>query len=243
MPLYNQNLYPVIIPSYEPDERLITLLENLKKNNLTKIIIVNDGSSSQYDSIFGRAEKEFGVILLKHPENQGKGAALKTAFSYCLENIKELKGCITADSDGQHTPKSIINCIEALVNNPKCLVMGVRDFTRPGIPKASLIGNVNTNKIIARMYDKNLTDTQTGLRGLPPFFMKECLLLKGNRFEYEMQMIRRALEKNIDFYEVPIDTVYDSEKNHATHFRPLIDTIKIYNSLGLFKSLKIILKK
>ena len=31
MPLYNQNLYPVIIPSYEPDERLITLLEDLKK--------------------------------------------------------------------------------------------------------------------------------------------------------------------------------------------------------------------
>ncbi len=237
---YNQNLYPIIIPSYEPDNRLLKLLENLTQKGFSKIILVNDGSSSDYDSIFNEAKNKFKVEVINHHKNLGKGAALKTAFSYCLKNIENLCGCITADSDGQHSPDSINDCILALVKNPKNLIMGVRNFYKPGIPKNSLIGNFNTNKIIKKMYKKELTDTQTGLRGLPADFMNLCLNLKGNRFEYEMQMLCLALENDIQITEVPIETIYDSQKNHATHFRPIKDTLKIYRTLGFFKCLKIL---
>lgn len=235
------NQIPIIIPSYEPDNRLLILLRDLKSYGFTKIILVNDGSSPKFNSIFEIAKNNFGVKILSHSKNLGKGASLKTAFNYCLKNIENLGGFITADSDGQHSPSSINTCILALIKNPKNLIMGVRNFSKSGIPKKSVIGNLFTKKIINQIYNKNLTDTQTGLRGLSSDFMKLCLNLKGNRFEFEMQMLSLALENNIQITEVPIETIYDSEKNHSTHFRPIIDSIKIYKTLGLFKCLKILL--
>ena len=64
-----------------------------------------------YEDIFARADKivgETGGRLLTHAENMGKGRALKTAFACILENFPEVPGAVTADSDGQHTPESII---------------------------------------------------------------------------------------------------------------------------------------
>lgn len=231
---------PIIIPSYEPDIRLLDLLRDLKSYGFTKIIFVNDGSSPKFNFIFEIAKNNSNVEILYHQENLGKGAALKTAFDYCIKNIKNLGGCITADSDGQHSPSSINNCILALINNPQNLIMGVRDFHKSGIPKKSIIGNLLTNKIINKIYGKNLTDTQTGLRGLPSDFMKLCTQLEGNRFEFEMEMLTLALEKNIQITEVPIETIYDSERNHSTHFKPIADSIKIYKTLGFFRCLKIL---
>lgn len=240
---FDQNLIPLIIPSYEPDERLLLLLENLLEMNIKKIIIVDDGSGENYKKIFDDAVNRFGVKVLRHEQNRGKGAALKTAFNFCLNEITDLIGCVTADSDGQHSPDCILKCMNALYENPSKLIMGCRDFTLPGIPQKSILGNKNTNKIINNLYGTNLSDTQTGLRGLSTDFMHKCLEIKGNRFEYEIKMLSYALAKKIAVLEVPIDTIYDSEKNHSTHFRPIVDTIKIYSALGFFKSLGILISK
>lgn len=234
---------PIIIPSYEPDERLIQLLKDLHKENLTQIVIVDDGSAQEYQSIFETALKEFHVHLIHHKINLGKGCALKTACDYCKKTFSDLTGCITADSDGQHSPASIKACIQALEKNPDSLIMGHRDFTSPDIPKKSLIGNNNTNKIFRSLYGKELKDTQTGLRGIPAGFIPDLLKLKGKRFEYEMQMLICAYEKNIQIVEVPIETIYDSKLNHSTHFRPIVDTFKIYKVFGVAKSLKAIFFK
>ena len=127
---------------------------------------------------------------------QKKGAALKTAFRHCLENYPNLIGCVTADSDGQHSPECMEKCIRALAANPQSLVMGSRDFTLPGIPKASIIGNMNTNKIIRHIYGKDMMDTQTGLRGISRQLMSECLNIKFDRFEFEIKMLTLALDSS-----------------------------------------------
>lgn len=238
---FNQNRIPLIIPSYEPDNRLLELLGNLNSKGIKKVILVDDGSGINYSSIFNEAKNKYGAIVLTHEVNKGKGAALKTAFDYCLTEVKDLIGCVTADSDGQHSPDCILKCMEALNKNMQSLVLGCRDFTQPQIPAKSVLGNKNTNKIIKGIYGKELSDTQTGLRGLPSKFIEECLKIKGNRFEYEIKMISKALGLNMDICEVPIETIYDSKDNHSTHFRPIVDTIKIYLALGLFRSISILL--
>ena len=95
----------VIIPSYEPDERLVVLIQDLQKL-CQNIVVVNDGSNSRFDGIFRELENR-GVTVLRHAVNQGKGRALKTAFNYCLLQDQELIGCVTADSDGQHLPEDL----------------------------------------------------------------------------------------------------------------------------------------
>lgn len=238
----SNNDIAIIIPAYEPNENLPKLIENLIQKNLNPVIVIDDGSGQEYQAIFDSV-KGLGATVIQHKTNMGKGAAIKTAFKYCLENYPNLIGCVTADSDGQHSPECMEKCIKALISNPQSLVMGSRDFTLPGIPKASIIGNMNTNKIIRYIYGKNMMDTQTGLRGIPRQLMSDCLNIKFNRFEFEIKMLTLALDSSIEIVEVPIQTIYDSEKNHATHFRPIKDTLKIYRSMGFFRSAFILLFK
>lgn len=112
------NTIPVIIPAYEPDNRLIFLLNSLIENKIGPIVIVDDGSGPEYSDIFEQVreiiECNNGTILV-HDVNKGKGRALKTAFDYVLKNFSEdIPGVITADSDGQHTVICIKKIIEAL---------------------------------------------------------------------------------------------------------------------------------
>ena len=64
----------VVIPSLDPDEKMMTLIERLKEAGFKKILVVNDGSSSQYDRFYERAQ-ELGCTILKHAVNWGKGRA------------------------------------------------------------------------------------------------------------------------------------------------------------------------
>ena len=225
-----KNIIPVIIPAYEPDERLIDLLKDLRKNKISPVIIVNDGSNQFYDTIFSEARK-ISDVMLTHKENEGKGKALKTAFSYVLENYPDSIGVVTADSDGQHS----VNCIKKIINQlretQKSLVLGVRDFDEEGIPWKSQFGNKLTRKLLSYVAGIKIKDSQTGLRGIPSFFLKKCLDLTGNRFEFETQMLL-ASSGVIDIIEVPIKTIYDSVENHQTHFNPIKDSINIYRVLG-----------
>ena len=99
---------PIIIPSYEPDDKLLGLLKKLKETGFKNIVVVDDGSGEKFTHFFREAEETYGCRVLHHAVNQGKGRALKTAFNYCLQVFKEMPGAITADSDGQHSPEC--NC-------------------------------------------------------------------------------------------------------------------------------------
>ncbi len=220
---------PIIIPAYEPDQRLLYLLKNLTEKNLSMTVIVDDGSGAEYQTIFQECERKYHAVVLRHSANTGKGSALKTAFSYCLEHM-DPKGCVTADADGQHTPAAIAACRDALLRNPNTLVLGVRDFSKDTVPLKSRFGNQFTRIVFRILFRKDISDTQTGLRGIPAFYMRDLLTLPGERFEFETQMLIDAIKKRIPLTEIPIETVYDSKKHHGTHFRPIMDSLKIYMS-------------
>ena len=124
---------PLIIPAYEPDDRMLILLEKLRDNYNDAIVIVNDGSGEEYSKYYFAAEN-YGFTVLKHYQNMGKGRALKNAFNHCLNEYPKMAGCITADSDGQHTLKDILRCREMLLRNSKKLILGCRDFNDKNVP-------------------------------------------------------------------------------------------------------------
>ena len=232
--IQNPVLVPIVIPSYEPDERLIALLNDLDAKEMGPVIIVNDGSSEEYDPIFREVESiitKRGGKYISYRPNRGKGRALKTAFSYISENMPDALGCVTADSDGQHTPECINNIIENLKAKPDNLILGVRQFEKKDIPWKSWFGNTLTIKVFSYVAGMKVNDTQSGLRGIPFRFMKELIDCKGERFEYEMQMLLECAGR-YDLTEVPIQTIYESKENHQTHFKPIRDSFRIYKILG-----------
>ena len=218
---------PIIIPTYEPDEKLLVLLDELNKAELGPIIVINDGSdNSTYGDIFAGVFTR-GVVLLQHAVNMGKGRALKTAFNYCLNEYEDLVGVITADSDGQHTPEDIRKCMEALEADNEVLVLGVRNFNESGIPARSVFGNKTTSRVMKLLLGLSISDTQTGLRGISVSFMKYLLTERGERFEFETNMLIATKELGIKIVEVPIKTIY-LEENKSSHFNPILDSIRIY---------------
>lgn len=225
---------PIVIPAYEPDERLLLLINQLIDCSIGPIIILNDGSGETYTRIFeqaGRLLEGTEGVVLSHDVNKGKGRALKTAFEYIINSLPNAVGCITADSDGQHTAICIRKVAEALMLEPNSFILGVRDFYGDGIPWKSRFGNFLTEKIFQYITGVHVSDTQTGLRGIPMSFMKHLLNVKGERFEFETQMLLESVG-HWPIVEVSIETIYDSKENHQTHFNPIIDSIKIYRILG-----------
>ena len=209
---------PIVIPAYEPDERLLLLLETLKEGSQGPVVIVDDGSGHAYKEIFEQAGayvEALGGVVLTHEVNRGKGRALKTAFACILKKYPEAVGCVTADSDGQHTVECIEKVRKTLEEHPDSLVLGVRRFDGKDVPWRSRMGNGITERVFAYVSGVHVTDTQTGLRGIPRAFMEELLDVQGERFEFETQMLLESAG-SYPIIEVPIRTIYDSKENHQT---------------------------
>lgn len=221
---------PIIIPAYEPDAHLPQLCRKLNENTKGEIVLVNDGCDAKFDAVFEEC-CPYCRAILKHAVNLGKGRALKTAFNYVLVHFPDAVGCVTADSDGQHTPEDIQRCAETLSRNVNSLVLGSRDFSGDHIPNKSKFGNRLTQKMFRWLCGIDIKDTQTGLRAIPRKFMAELLSVPGERFEYETSMLIDA-KGRYEIIEVPISTIYDSKENHRTHFNPVIDSLKIYSIFG-----------
>lgn len=222
---------PLIIPSYEPNDALVDLCANLKNRDITNIVVVDDGSGEKYEKIFD-ALRNLKITVLIHSVNLGKGRALKDAFNYVLINTPHLTGCVTADSDGQHTPDDIIRCIDKLMEFPNNLILGCRLFNSGNVPWKSAFGNKLTKKISKYLCGINVSDTQTGLRGIPYKLMEELMNVPGERFEFETNMLLYSKSK-INIIEIDIQTVYDSKNQHKTHFDPIKDSIQIYKIFGI----------
>ena len=224
---------PIVIPSYEPDEKLPALLKDLKAAGFQNIVLVNDGSGEAYSRFFKEAESLYGCHVLHHAVNQGKGRALKTAFNYCLGKYENMPGAVTADSDGQHSPECILACVDAMLAHPQALILGCRCFEGEGIPPRSEFGNKCTRAVMKYLTGITVSDTQTGLRGIPASFMQKLLMVKGERFEFETNMLLETKSGQIPIVEVPIRTIY-IEENKTSHFNPIKDSVKIYMIFGKF---------
>ena len=222
----------MIIPSYQPDEKLIATLKGIYELGFDDVIVVNDGSDPDKQKYFDEAVS-LGATVLVHPRNRGKGAALRTAFAWFIENRKDREGAVTADADGQHRPADILACAEKMLAEGDKLVLGVRDFSQPDVPKRSRTGNRITSLSFLIFCGLRISDTQTGLRAFPAAILPDMLKVDGDRYEYETNMLLSLKGYGIGHCEQKIETVY-IEENKSSHFRPVRDSIRIYSLILKF---------
>ncbi len=215
------------MPVYNPDQKMIDFLNSLVKADFKDIIIVNDGSREDTVHFFEEAAEYPEVTLLTHEVNKGKGAGLKTAFTYLYENRPDIAGAVTVDGDGQHDVASINSCLAKFEEEPHAVIIGGRDFDDPDVPKHNRAGNKISKVVYKFAIGIKLNDTQTGLRIVPYEHLKTFAELPGDRYEYETQMLIAIMNKNIPYFEVPIKTIYIDD-NASSHFNVITDSVKIY---------------
>lgn len=219
----------VLIPSYEPDERLAALITSL--DPAWRVVVVDDGSGPDYGPMFLEANQA-GATVLTQPSNRGKGAALKLGYEYIAAHFPG-EDVVCADSDGQHRPDDIA-AVAAAIPDDHTMVLGVREFTGR-VPARSRIGNAVTAKLFSLTTGHAISDTQTGLRAYPAAMLPWLCSVPGDRFEYELNLLLRASGAGYGIKQVPIATIYLDE-NTSSHFRPVRDSIRIYAPLLKFSA-------
>ncbi|MCL2486233.1 MAG: bifunctional glycosyltransferase family 2/GtrA family protein [Oscillospiraceae bacterium] len=217
----------VLIPVLDPDEKFVSYISALADFGFENIIVVNDGSGEEYEPFFDETRKYPGCVVLNHEINRGKGRALKTGLSYFKEHLAHLDGVVTGDADGQHTLKDTAALAAILADRKDALVLGVRDFSLAHVPRRSMFGNRVTSVVFKLLYGQYISDTQTGLRGIPAALVDVFLATDGERFDYETNMLVECADRGIPIIEHPIETVY-IEDNKSSHFRPVRDSAKVY---------------
>lgn len=219
----------VLIPAYEPGPALVELIAALRES--VRIVVVDDGSGPASDAVF-EAARAAGADVLGHASNRGKGAALRTGLRH-VQTAYPGELVVTADADGQHTVADILRVGEATAADDATLVLGCRTFGGADVPLRSRAGNAAARAVFRAAAGWALSDTQTGLRGLPPAMLPWLLQQRGERFEYEQNVLLRVRRSGWRTREVPIATVY-LDDNASSHFRPVVDTLRVGLPLLLF---------
>ena len=221
-----------LIPAYKPNENLIYFVQSIEARGI-EVVVVNDGSGEEYLPLFSQLEKNSRAKVIHFYVNQGKGAALKEGLSY-LNKIEDDFVVITLDADGQHSLKDALYLLDKSMESEDTLILGSREQSKDS-PLRSRIGNYITKKIFSISTGVNIEDTQTGMRAFHKSLIPYLLQIKGERYEYEMNMLLDFARKGIKLKEYTIETIYIND-NEESHFDTVKDSIRIYSQILKFIS-------
>lgn len=217
----------IIIPAYNPDEELVRLVEELNRRKFSKIVVINDGSKLECNQYFDLIKDK--CYLLKNNENKGKGNALKKVFNFLRKQDCDFKAVVTVDADGQHCVEDVNNIANKLRENSKNgnekIILGSRNFYQKKIPIKNKIGNRIGAYIFRKTKKMQISDTQSGLRGIPLKYLKDFENIQGERYEYEQNCLNYIAYNHIPYEEVFIKTIYKEKQKSS--FRIIKDTYRV----------------
>ena len=167
----------IVVPTLNPNKEILDEFLLKLTKEFENVLVFDDGCREEYKDYFKKMEKK-GIIVLHHYVNLGKGRAMKSAFNYLMNEYPNLKGVVTADSDGQHSVQDIKKCAKEVLKHPDSLILGCRNFDAKNVPTRNRFGNKTTRNVLKLFVGVGVTDTQTGLRGLPKEVMMKFMKIK-----------------------------------------------------------------
>jgi len=208
-----------IIPAFDAARtvRDVVLRAKLAFEGHGDVIVVDDGSS---DGTAALAEAA-GAIVIRHPQNRGKGAALRTGLAEA--HARGHAAAVTIDADGQH-PLDEAARLASLAEGTGTLVLGIRDLKGAAAPRANQISNAISNGFLSFFSRTHLSDTQCGLRRYP---LPLALWLGGkdDGYAFEAEIILLAIAAGTPILEVPIRVLYPEDR--TTHFDSVRDPMRV----------------
>ncbi len=209
-----------IIPAYDAEQTLAAVVREVSARfSARATFVIDDGSRDRTAQL----AKDAGVRLLRHPENRGKGAALRLGMMAALDAGFEV--AVSVDADGQHPAGEAHRLLDAC-GDREALVLGVRDLVRDGAPEANQFSNGISNFFLSKFTRRKLSDTQCGLRRYP---LEKTLALGGrdDGYAYEAEIILRAVAAGLSVVEVPVRVIYPPPHERRTHFHNVRDPARI----------------
>ncbi len=209
-----------IVPAYDAESTAGAVVgELLALWPEPAVFVVDDGSRDGTARVAAQA----GARVLVHAQNRGKGAALRTGMAAAASAGFDV--AVTVDADGQHPAAEARRLLDADAD-PRALLLGTRDLSLAGAPRANQISNRISNFFLSFFSRRALADTQCGLRRYP---LPLTLALAGrdDGYAYEAEIILRALAARVRLVEVPVRVIYPPAGERVTHFDSVRDPARI----------------
>ncbi len=197
----------VVIPAFNEVKTIERVLERVRAAALPdgvdlEIVVVDDASTDGTQAKLEElaASGEVAFKLVKHGENQGKGAALRSGFAAATGDF-----VLVQDADLEYHPRDYPVLLQPLLEEGADVVYGSRFLGGPH--RVLFFWHYQGNKLLTLMSnmftDLNLSDMETGYK----VFRKEVLdklTLNSNRFAIEPEMTAKVSKQRVRIYEVPI---------------------------------------
>jgi glycosyltransferase involved in cell wall biosynthesis len=208
-----------IVPALDAATSIGLVVDDLRESLGTPVIVVDDGSTDAT----GYVAAAHGALVLHHEANLGKGAALLSGLREAQR--RGFRTAVTVDADGQHPGASARAVLDGC-DDPRAIVLGVRDLVRDGAPKSNQFGNRVSNFFLSAFAGTRLGDTQCGLRRYP---VAETLALptRARGYAFEAEILLRALAAGLPVVEIPVAVLYPSDGQRRSHFRLVRDPARI----------------
>jgi glycosyltransferase involved in cell wall biosynthesis len=219
-----------VIPAYQ-DEKHIGDIARRTRERLDHVLVVDDGSTDQT----AERARQAGVEVVVHPENRGKGEAIKTGLAYWFSASKlggAIEWAILLDSDGQHLPEEIDRFLKAAasVTRPTFFIGNrMNDVAR--MPFARRVVNRYMSSRISGVCGQRIPDTQCGYRMLDRQ-LAPYLVGGGHRFDYETEVLIIASRAGYQIESVPISTVYTDQ---VSKIHPVRDALRFFKLMRRYK--------
>jgi len=179
---------------------------------VTDTFLVDDGSSDETRAAIEQA----GVHMLTHPQNRGKGEALRTGYAAVLE--RGYDGLIALDADLQHLPEHLPAFLEAAPHYD--IVVGTRDYSLRNMPFLRWLVNHTTSLVVSWLSGTRVRDSQSGYRYLSVRAIRDVPLATV-KYDLESEQLIRAGRMGMKIGEIPIETVYTGSHSYIN---PFVDT-------------------
>ena len=208
----------VLIPAYNAAASVGDVVRG-SKEFVADVVVVDDGSRDDTAAV-ARAS---GAEVISHPQNRGKGGALKTGFAWAVQHGYDV--VVTLDADGQHLPREIPKFLRCREESGADLIIGSRAHLFGEMLPRRRMANRFSAWTIARASKTGITDSQSGFRLYSANLLRN-VRLRTEGFDLESEVIVRAGVGGFKVITTPIDLGF-VDGISTSHYKPLKDTLRI----------------
>jgi glycosyltransferase involved in cell wall biosynthesis len=224
----------VVMPAYNAEKTLERTLEDIPRDWVDEIILVDDRSR---DGTVALARR-LGLLVFVHDKNRGYGANQKTCYREALKRDGDIM--VMVHPDHQYDPTVIPQLIQPLLDEESDAVFGSRMLGgRPlegGMPKWKYLGNIFLTALENAAFYMYLTEYHSGLRAYSRRYLETVKFdLNSDDFVFDSQIIAQGVIHKMRIKEIPITTRYFEEASKIGFLRSLVYGLSIIKTLVKFK--------
>jgi len=209
----------VVLPAFNEAERIAPVVRACSLV-VDKVLVIDDGSADDT----AETARKAGAEVISHPQNQGKGAAIRSAFDAFRRD--SLPWLALLDADGQHDPEDIKNLYACAVRGPYDLVLGDRMTDVKKMPFIRICTNRFMSWLISKMAGQWMPDTQCGFRLFSRRLLDSIdLTFTTTHYDLESEILFQVARKGHPIGSATIKTIYQGE---PSRINPIVDTVRFF---------------